>query len=81
MSKPGLRQAINNFCKQCIYDKTFEGGGTWRQQITDCTSSDCALYEVRPLTAKAKAATATPRTEKQIAAMAKARLARNGEQK
>lgn len=85
MSKPGLRQAINNFCRDCIFDKGFEGGGTWRQQITDCTAEACPLYQVRPLTAAAqKAVPKKPRTEKQKAALAKARAAtetRDGEQK
>ena len=41
-------QAINAFCKECIYDK--EGGvGTWRQQVEACTSTNCPLYDFRPV--------------------------------
>ncbi len=41
-----LRKAIDNMCKQCIYDP-YPGNGTWRQQVGACTSKDCALFEVR----------------------------------
>lgn len=42
-----LRQAINDKCKECIYDSRAEG--TWRQQVKNCTSPGCKLYEVRPM--------------------------------
>lgn len=47
--KPGLslRKAINDHCKQCIYDQYSKG--TWRQQVEACTSPGCALYSVRPI--------------------------------
>jgi len=41
-----LREAINNKCKECIYDSRSKG--TWRQQVKDCTSTSCPLYSVRP---------------------------------
>jgi hypothetical protein len=47
-----LRSAINSMCKDCIYapyDK-----GTWRQQVEECTSYNCSLYDVRPLPILAK---------------------------
>lgn len=44
------QQAINLMCKQCIYDPGY-GGGTWRQQTESCTSTNCPLYEYRPLSA------------------------------
>lgn len=43
-----LRKAVNEMCKQCIYDK-IGGDGTWRQQTAACTDKTCALYSVRPL--------------------------------
>jgi hypothetical protein len=43
-----LRKAINDKCKECLYDP-LSGGGTWRQQIAACTSPGCPLYPVRPL--------------------------------
>ena len=43
-----LRQAINAKCKDCIYDP-LSGLGTWRQQVEGCTSTDCGLYPVRPV--------------------------------
>ena len=46
--KPGLRTAINEKCKECIYDPD-RGIGTWRQQVTACTSRSCPLYPVRPV--------------------------------
>lgn len=48
-----LRTAINNQCKDCIFDPNVKG--SWRQQITDCTSKSCALYAVRPQTKAQKA--------------------------
>lgn len=50
--QPSLRGAINAFCKQCLYDP-LGGVGNWRQQITACTASECALYAVRPLSKSA----------------------------
>jgi len=47
MSKPGLRGRINAFCCACIYDPE-SGTGTWRRQVTICTSYKCPLYDVRP---------------------------------
>ena len=48
MSRPSLRGSINAFCRWCIYDPK-SGIGTWRQQVEACTSPDCPLYAVRPL--------------------------------
>lgn len=41
------QQAINAFCKDCIYDSA--DGGTWREQVKACTSQDCPLFEHRPV--------------------------------
>lgn len=49
MSAPrSLRAAINAKCKSCIYDP---GGssGTWREQVEACSSANCPLHAVRPL--------------------------------
>lgn len=43
-----LRKAIDNKCKECIFDNMHEG--TWKQQVTECTSYTCPLYPVRPKT-------------------------------
>lgn len=48
MKKPSMRKQIDLMCKQCIYDGS-GGSGSWRQQVTDCTSPSCALYNLRPL--------------------------------
>jgi hypothetical protein len=42
-----LRKAINDKCKECIYDP-LPGNGTWRQQVSECTSPRCPLFLVRP---------------------------------
>ena len=47
---PSLRAAINENCKSCIYHES--NGGTWRQQVEACTVTSCALYAVRPRTAR-----------------------------
>ena len=41
-----LRKAINQNCKDCVYDEI--AAGTWRQQVTLCSVKSCALYDVRP---------------------------------
>ena len=46
--RPSLRKCINNHCKTCIYDP--KAAGTWRQQVTLCSITNCPLYPVRPVT-------------------------------
>lgn len=41
-----LRKAIDAKCKDCIYDPK-SGGGTWREQIAQCSCSDCPLWPYR----------------------------------
>jgi len=53
MATPSRKKAIDDFCKQCIYDPHGDNG-TWRQQVERCTSVNCALYPVRPKTTKSK---------------------------
>lgn len=47
---PSLRKCINEKCRECIYDP-LGGNGSWRQQVTACTSPDCPLFAVRPVSA------------------------------
>lgn len=42
-----LRKAINDKCKDCIYDPE-SGLGTWRQQVESCGQVRCPLYPYRP---------------------------------
>ena len=49
-----LRKAINDKCKECIYDDSPGSGGTWRQQVEACTSYKCPLYPVRPVSKPTK---------------------------
>jgi len=44
------KKAIDNFCKECIYDKKQEG--TWRGQVENCTATNCPLYNYRPISIK-----------------------------
>jgi len=46
-AKVSLRKAINDKCKECIYDP--EDRGNWRQQVQGCTSPKCPLFAVRPI--------------------------------
>lgn len=54
IKRPSMRKAINDKCKECIYDAV-SGLGTWRQQVEACTSRSCSLYAVRPLACAEKA--------------------------
>lgn len=42
------KQAIDQYCKECIYDPKAIGEGTWRQQVEACTHTPCPLYTYRP---------------------------------
>jgi hypothetical protein len=42
-----LRKAIDGKCRQCIYDPKC-GGGTWREQVAQCSEIRCPLWPVRP---------------------------------
>jgi len=61
------QQAINENCKQCLYDPYAAGLGTWKQQIEACTDEECPLYGYRPRSQGRKSGstatlpTATPR--------------------
>jgi len=46
--KPSPRKRIAAMCCECIYDPESMGAGTWRQQVQDCTSTQCPLYPERP---------------------------------
>ena len=42
-----LRKAINEKCRDCIYDKA--NLGNFVQQVSMCPQMDCPLWEVRPI--------------------------------
>jgi len=42
-----LRKAVNDKCRECLYDPL--SNGNWRQQITACTSPNCPLFPFRPI--------------------------------
>lgn len=46
-SKAEWRRAVDATCKACIHDPA--EAGTWRQQTTLCTVSECPLWAVRPV--------------------------------
>ena len=41
-----MRKAINEKCRDCIYDKC--APGNWRQQVEACAIVACSLYPYRP---------------------------------
>ena len=43
-----LRKRIDNMCRSCLHDP-IGGNGSWRNQVANCTSKSCPLYDVRPL--------------------------------
>lgn len=64
MKKLSQKKAIKEKCIECIYDP-HGGGGTWLQQVSNCTSYSCPLFELRPLTADLRA----KRDEKHLASL------------
>jgi len=53
-SKSGFRGKVNAKCIDCIYDDAIGGNGSWRKQVEDCTSFDCPLFDVRPVSSGEK---------------------------
>lgn len=53
--RPSYKQAVEDKCKECIYDP-FNGVGTWREQTESCTATSCPLYVVRPVSKPKKRA-------------------------
>lgn len=53
-----LRKAINDHCKWCCYDPK-SGMGNWRQQVSACAITRCALWPVRP-TSEGRSVQKTP---------------------
>lgn len=47
LARNGLREAINEKCRECICDQ--HAGSNWREQVAACTSYNCPLYSARPL--------------------------------
>jgi hypothetical protein len=49
-----LRKAINDKCRDCIYDQF--AAGNWRQQVQACSVTLCPLYPYRPVSSGGKLA-------------------------
>jgi hypothetical protein len=49
-----LRKAIDNKCRDCIYDELERGA--WREQVARCTIRECPLWPVRPKSTSARLA-------------------------
>ena len=47
------RDAVFAKCRECIYDPLQVG--TWRQQVGECASANCALHALRPRPIRASA--------------------------
>ena len=56
-----LRKAINDKCRQCIYDPK-AGMGTWRQQVSACSVYVCPLWPHRPTAQAMQDGRPSPRT-------------------
>ena len=41
-----FRAIVNEKCKDCIYDPK-SGGGTWREQVAQCSVISCPIWPVR----------------------------------
>ncbi len=71
------KQAIDAFCKECIYDPK-GGNGTWREQVTNCTAHKCPLYEWRPVSSKENARVSQLEPTKEPEGLRRYREAQNG---
>lgn len=63
-------KAIHQCCFDCIYEPQ-AGNGTKHEQTEACTSYNCALYDLRPITSAEK----SRRNDERLKAMPKAELA------
>jgi hypothetical protein len=52
-TKTEVWRRISANCRYCLYDP--HAGGTWREQIEACTSPDCPMYPIRPVSQNYKA--------------------------
>ena len=52
MRRPSLRAAINAMCRGCIYDPGARGN--WREQVQACSSSNCPLHPLRPISSASR---------------------------
>jgi len=59
MKSPSRQQAIDAFCKGCIYDP-YSGDGSWRAQVEACCAPACALFGYRPKTIATRQLEADP---------------------
>jgi hypothetical protein len=48
LRRPSMRRAINEMCRDCIYDPV-AGLGNWRQQTQACGITKCPLWPLRPI--------------------------------
>lgn len=55
-----MRKAINEKCRDCIYDRC--APGTWRQQVQNCAISTCSLWVYRPKPAKGRGESSVQKT-------------------
>ena len=46
--KKSLRKSINYMCIQCFSGEDYEGGNKIKEEISRCSSKNCALWNVRP---------------------------------
>jgi len=46
-SPPSRAAAIAEKCRQCIHDPL--AAGKWREQVAACASSNCPLFDLRPV--------------------------------
>ena len=68
------QQAIDAFCKSCIYDD--EEDGTWRQQVKACDIQSCALHPYRPMPYKVRSQPVQPDSQTiEVKAMGDTRVA------
>ena len=67
------KKAIHDFCKWCLNDP--HEPGTWRRQVTRCTSPSCPLYAFRPLAVENSAFTGSKPTHVEQDVVAKEKAA------
>jgi hypothetical protein len=52
MKRPSLRAGIDAMCRNCIYDPGARGN--WREQVQACSSGNCPLHPLRPISSASR---------------------------
>ena len=75
MNRPSLRAAIDAKCRSCLFDPGARGN--WREQVSDCSSANCPLHPLRPISGAFKRRLEPGRADHRVAAASRLHGSKN----